>query len=512
MSIITELAAQIAAQGVPRVFGIPGSGRSLELLDALENLGIQCHVTHFEGAAAIMAGTVGHLSGTAGVALSIKGPGLANMTAGLAACQLDALPVVAVTEAYHPNESLAKIHKRLDHSGLVSAVSKGIRHLGTQTPGFGDLARWACDEVPGPVVLELTGEDIERQPFAQPERVEPRTDLLQYLEKAKQPVIIAGTLAVRKNWSAALNSLQLPVFSTAAAKGVVDETLPHAAGVYTGVGLARVPEQQILPQADLVIGLGLRSNEVLSSRTFHCPAINIDVSDELAPGIAFEATAGTDNFSMIMDHLEDASWGLEELSGCLSALGEYMLDRVFLPAHVFATVAEHFHNQVRLVLDTGYFCTIGEHQWRSRQAAWCLGSGQGRFMGIGLPTAVAAALQSPEVPTVLATGDGGIGMFVAELKLAVQHRSPLIILLMTDGGYGSVRTRALRDGLTQTPLLMSQPSWLAAMEGLGIPGTIVANQAQLETALAGWPGDNGPMYLEIPFDPDAYQAMVEDIR
>ena len=114
MKHLEALAHQMAARNVSHVFGIPGSGPSLFLLDALEKRGIRFHLTHFEGSAALMAGAIGKLSGRSGVAISIKGPGLANMLPGLAACSLDAFPVVSIAEAYLPDTPLENAHKRIE--------------------------------------------------------------------------------------------------------------------------------------------------------------------------------------------------------------------------------------------------------------------------------------------------------------------------------------------------------------------------------------------------------------
>jgi len=97
---IRTLAKAMAERGPGHAFGVPGSGQSLELIDAMSGHGVAFHSVHHEGAAAIMAGTTGRLSGRAGMAIAIKGPGLANMVGGMAACTYENLPMLAVTEAY----------------------------------------------------------------------------------------------------------------------------------------------------------------------------------------------------------------------------------------------------------------------------------------------------------------------------------------------------------------------------------------------------------------------------
>ena len=116
---IQALAKAMAANGPGHAFGVPGSGQSLDLIHALEGHGVSFHSVHHEGAAAIMAGTVGRLSGKAGMAIAIKGPGLANMVGGMAACTYENLPMLAVTEAYGAEVPLAKAHKRLDQGALI---------------------------------------------------------------------------------------------------------------------------------------------------------------------------------------------------------------------------------------------------------------------------------------------------------------------------------------------------------------------------------------------------------
>ena len=521
MSDLDILADAMHARGVTGIFGIPGSGASLTLIDALEKRGIPFHLNHFEGSGVLMAGAVGRLSGKTGVAVGIKGPGLANMLPGIAACRLEAFPVVTLSEAYLPGTPSHKAHKRLEHQALISGSAKGRRFFSVNGPGFSDLAEWSEKEVPGPVHMDFSASPLDYDDPVPDEisltassGIEP-DEISEIVSGSKRPVIIAGTYAVREKISARLNRLSVPSFSVAAAKGVIDETLPHAAGVYTGAGLTLAPEFSILPEADLVIGIGLRHNEVLNVKSFECRSINCDpLGEAFCGGFDFERVfdGSSRNLEALFLGLERKSWGQEELSGRTHTLMGHMLRAPFMPAGVFHMIERHFDHQARVILDTGNFCTIGEHTLKVRRPENYLSAGQGRYMGIGLPLSIGASLYDPEIPTILFSGDGGIGMFVAEMKLAVRHRLPLIVVLMSDGYLGSIRVRSLSDGITEKPVSIHQPSWRKVFQAFGVQSVTVDSESGIEEALNCWEREKGPLFLEACFDPDNYQRMVDGIR
>jgi acetolactate synthase-1/2/3 large subunit len=519
MKHLTNLARQIAASGIEHVFGIPGSGPSLHLLNELEKLDVRFHLTHFEGSAALMAGAFGKLGNQSGVAVSIKGPGLTNMLPGLAACSLDAFPVVSISEAYLPDAPPTASHKRIDHDKLLAGIAKVQTYLADSGPEFENLCRIAESEVPGVAHLNIAAKPADQASVqASPEEIKPSDAGLgravALIQKSSRPVVIAGTLAVRKNWCDALNRLNIPVFSTAAAKGAVNESMPQAGGVFTAVGGALSPETAILPEADLIVSLGLRHNEVLAVKPFNCPAVHIDpLGEKNSFGYRFNITLeGTaSQLDTLFETLAQKSWGLDLIDGAVAKLNTKLFESDFLPSRVYAGISRYFKNEVRLVLDTGNFCTVGEHAWQVLRPELYLAAGQGRYMGVGVPLGIGAALYDPRVPTTVFTGDGGIGMFVAELKLAVRHRLPLLIVLLSDAFLGTIRGASLNKGYTQLPTAIDQPSWIKAMEGLNVPSQRIKNSAELEAALASW-DRSGPCYFEILFDADEYQHMTDGIR
>ena len=517
MSSLDLLAEEIAAHCPGPVFGVPGSGATLTLLDKLEQRGHEFVLTHFEGTAAIMAGTLGRLSGKAGACLSIKGPGVTNMVPGLAVSAFESFPLVAVVEAYGPDAALAKAHKRIDQAALTSTVSKGITQLTAGGPGFAEVAGFASAETPGPVILELAQPEPDT-PTPLPTELQTlnginKDAVIDLVEKAKRPIVVAGALALRQELGHLLNALKVPVFSTAAAKGAIDETLSHSAGVYTGVGLELSPEHSLFKEADLVVCIGLRPSEVLATRPFGLPAVNITATQEAgSEAFEFDAIAGLEDTGDVVAILNGKSWGEDQVSSAQDQLHRALLSNTFLPAHVYEQARTHFDGNVCGVFDTGYFCTIAEHIWVAANASQCLMSGQGRYMGAGVAMALAAAIHDPSVPTVAFLGDGSIGPFIGEAKIAVERKLPLLFCLLTDGRFASIRTRSLQDGLTEKPLTPALPSWLSIMDGFGMPVYSASDERSVADALSSWTPSDGPAYLEVSFEPDSYEAMVKGIR
>ncbi len=508
-----SLANDIASLDIKTVFGIPGSGATLSLIDALEKKDIGFCLTHFEGTAVLIAATIGRLSGKAGISLSIKGPGLVNSLPGLATAWFESFPVVHLAEAFSPETPLSQAHKRLDHTSLVSAVTKGLRNICQTGPNLMEMASWAEAELPGPAVMELVTSKEPNIPIPFfPATTGNAEKITALISRSQKPIVIAGSLAIRNGWTGYLAALDIPVFSTAAAKGIIDETLSHSAGVYTGVGGKLTPEYNMISNADLVVGIGLNPREVLKVKPFQCKAVLIEsIKIPGSDGFAFSCYAGVDAIKPAIDALKQKTWGIEELSAVKNRLKSH-LDDSFLPAQVFQLIDDHFKGNVRAVMDTGYFCTIGEHIWLARKSDGCLLSGCGRYMGAGLPMAIGASMFDKSIPTIAFIGDGGIGMYLAEARIAVRNCLPLLIVLMTDNAFGSIRTRAINEGFTQNPLIMDGKSWSGIFNSMDISSIRTENLKQVGMALSSWKPGSGPLFLEIPFDLELYEAMVKGIR
>jgi acetolactate synthase-1/2/3 large subunit len=513
MSNISKLAEQISSSSLEFVFGIPGSGLSLQLLDILEKCKIKFVRTHMEATAPLMAAGAWIATGKPSAAISIRGPGITNMLPGIAACHFERLPVITISEAVSESSPPELAHKRINHREILKAVSKRVFYL-SEDFSFSDILKFATNETPGPVHIELcAGEHIEKYSIKE---IPPSDDkiILSAIHKSVRPVVIVGTFANRRPWRDILNRLKIPVFTTAAAKGAVDESSPHVAGIYTGVGLELSPEHSLLPQADLIVGIGLVHNEVLSAKPFNIPSINIINPDHISrcSGFAFQYLLDEGRFKDIAVELSLKNWGTDDVRASQERLRKTVLIEDFSPVHVFESIERTFKGCVRIGLDTGNFCVLGEHFCRIRRPDFYLSSGQGRYMGIGIPLAIGAAIHDRLTPTVVCVGDGSIGMFFSELKIVAEMNLPICIILMRDAFFASVRATALAKKMSDISLKIANPSWIKAVESFGIKSLEATDAKIIEDSLKRWNPAEGPLYIEAVFNPNTYMNATKNIR
>ena len=81
-------------------------------------------VCRHEQNAAFIAGGIGRMTGRAGVAIATSGPGVSNLTTGLATANTEGDPLVALGGAVATNEALKQIHQTMDAVSILKPVTK----------------------------------------------------------------------------------------------------------------------------------------------------------------------------------------------------------------------------------------------------------------------------------------------------------------------------------------------------------------------------------------------------
>src|SRR5438876_8808933 len=119
-SVADAVVARLCAAGVRSLFGVPGGGSNLDLIDAARRGGLPFVLTATETGGAIAAIAQAEVTGCPGACLTTLGPGVTSVVNGVACALLERAPLVVFTDTYASTAEFA--HQRLDHRALLAPV------------------------------------------------------------------------------------------------------------------------------------------------------------------------------------------------------------------------------------------------------------------------------------------------------------------------------------------------------------------------------------------------------
>ncbi|WP_431281389.1 benzoylformate decarboxylase [Humitalea sp. 24SJ18S-53] len=123
-------------------------------------------------------------------------------------------------------------------------------------------------------------------------------------------------------------------------------------------------------------------------------------------------------------------------------------------------------------------------------------------LGYALPAAVGVAMARPGTRVVALIGDGSMMYSIQAIWTAVQHRLPVTIIVVNNGGYGAMRSFGRVLGVTGAPGIdVPGLDFVALARGMGCAGECVADAASLEAALAEAFADPAPRLIDVVVDP-----------
>jgi acetolactate synthase-1/2/3 large subunit len=125
-------------------------------------------------------------------------------------------------------------------------------------------------------------------------------------------------------------------------------------------------------------------------------------------------------------------------------------------------------------------------------------------MGYGVPAAVAAKAVSPARTVICFAGDGDFLMSGQELATAVQHDLPILVVVVNNGMYGTIRMHQERHypgRVVGTDLV--NPDFAAYARAFGAYGETVTETSEFADALDRALASGGVALIELQIDPDA---------
>ncbi len=203
--VVDRLVARFQALGVKRMFGVPGGGSSLDLIEAAGRAGIEFVLCRTETAAALMAAVGAELTGVPGVVMTGIGPSAASAVNGIAYASLERAPLILITDAADRDASLPP-HQVFDQQAIFAPITKGTLRLTDENagPALDRLIQSTLVDPCGPVHLDLTVRDARAgivqahdsrdmaPPETRPESEEHLHEMAQLLAPAAAPSSSSG--------------------------------------------------------------------------------------------------------------------------------------------------------------------------------------------------------------------------------------------------------------------------------------------------------------------------------
>lgn len=521
---IEIFADSLVAGGIRHAFGVTGSGASLNLIGALTERGVTYHATHTEVAAALMAGAAGWDGTLRAMSVVIKGPGFANALPGLIANRYERRPMVSVSEAFAEDAPQGARHKRLDHNALTGEaclIHAAVSDDGPTLAGLIAAAQGA--PLAGPVHFDLMPKPGKGMRRAEAMPAGPRqgisSDVLDRVKSAQRPALVLGQDAKHLLTDDALRGLRIPIATTAAGKGLVDETSSFAAGIVSGERGRCTPEVTSLAEADLILAIGVSNDELITAGALPAPLILADLGYP-ALRVGFGAVAAfsarIEDVEQLLEELRSHDWGADAIaSRRRSIAGLFDAEGTSLGAAIIALQGLLPPGTVAIP-DTGFHCTITETLWQARTPAQALGTSRSRYMGIAVPTAIGRAIADPGRPVLCVFGEGGLAPHFFELSLAVRLCLPIVFLYARDRRYGSVVAFGPEAGFVAgaTGFDNGRAAQMAALLGCrsSRADTVKTMQDALAPLLAGGFDKSGPVFLQYDLDPETYAKAAKELR
>ena len=464
-------------EGVSHIFGIVGSS-FLDILDPLyDRDDIKFIGVRHEQGAALMADGFSRISGAPSVCLVTNGPGVLNLTYGIASAYVAHSPVVVLAPSASRSHQYRDSTQEFDQVSLFKPITKAafpINRIERLPDALRHAFRVATSGRMGPVLLDiprdlLPGEEIEldsRPPETyRSGQTRARGDIgliqkaAQMLLASERPVILAGGGV---QWSNAGPEVCRLAEVTGAAivtsYGRADAVPSDHPNFLGHLGRLGAPEGiEAAREADTILAVGTRLGQSTTffDHRFIQPGVNIiqiEVDPEaigrnypVSVGIEGDAKAVVEGLLELVREREprpNAAW-VAEIDNWRSRRaerlrGEERLDTLPMkPQRVYAELRRVMPRDAIVALDAGLAPNFGQDRLdyfepRSLMTSLDLGG-----LGFSFPASLGAQLAAPGRPVVNFNGDGGFLFNAQEFSTAVEYNIPVVSVVMNNGSWGS---------------------------------------------------------------------------
>lgn len=525
----------LIANGVDRIFGVPGESY-LPILDALVDApGIDLTIARQEGGAAMMAEADAKLTGRPGVCLVTRGPGAANAYAGVHVAAQDSTPLVLLMGQVARDDIDREAFQEVDVRTMFAGQAKWAAQVNdtARLPEY--MARafsCAMSGRPGPVVLALPEDVLSASaPVAAPEPsvvsagfpgATQMSAVAAELTRSRRPLMIVGG----EYWSGE-DCRRLLDFSAAWSLPVscafrCQDRFPNSHPNYAGdAGLGINPALAArIREADLIIGLGARLGDCTTSgfslvdipnpaqRFIHIHPDPNELGRIYQPELAINASAG---HFLAMAHELEAPSQCEWQDWTRAANADYRswtdeattVPGEFNMGTAITWLRDALPRDAIITNGAGNYSTWVHRYYRHDAYRTQLAPTSGS-MGYGLPAATAAKLRHPDREVVAFAGDGCFQMTGQELGTIAEHGLKIIVIVVNNAMYGTIRMhqeKSYPGRVSGTDI--KNPDFATIAHAYGLRGETITRTEDFADAIERARAADTACLIEIRTDPRA---------
>lgn len=513
ISVGEQVGVALGQLGVRRAFGVVGSG-NFHFTNGLVRAGVDFIAARHEGGAATMADAYARMSGEMCVVSLHQGCGLTNAMTGIGEAAKSRTPLLVVTgETTDPGSNFHIDQDMLVRS--VGAVSMRIRSAASALEDVRKAFAIALRErrtvvlnLPLNIQAEML-DDAALTPLAMVERLaapqaapESIQAFVEMLKTAERPVFIAGrgarSPAARDALLALADDVGALLAEGAVAKGLFAGR-PWAIDVAGGFSSPLTAE--LISDADLVVGWGSALNNWTTGHGHllgpDVRLVQVDLESAaigrhrpVTLGLLGDVAATAAAASTLLRGQAHSSPGYRsaELQQRLRQ-GVLWRDTPFedtgtatrIDPRTLSIALDDLVPADRVVgVDSGNFMGYPSmYLGVPDENAFCFTQAF-QSIGLGLSTAIGAALAQPGRFPVAACGDGGFLMGIAELETAVRLQLGMLIVVYNDNAYGAEVYYFQPEGHATGTVEFPDSDMAAIARGYGADGLTVRTPADLE--------------------------------
>ena len=528
------LADQLKIQGCDTVFCVPGES-FLAVLDGLYDMEeIKTIVCRQEGGAAMAAEAMGKLTGKPGVCFVTRGPGATNASAGVHVAMQDSTPMILFIGQVGRDMLDREAFQEIDYRRMFGQLAKWVAQIDSieRIPEYISRAyHTATAGRPGPVVLALP-EDVlsatchveDSKPAVQVLAKAANEDLdlaCDLLNNAERPLIIVGgggwSQQAAEDLQAFAKRNNLPVCASFRCQDYFSNSHPNYAG-HVGIGIDPKLTKRV-QEADVILNIGARLGEMTTNgfTLFDIPNPKQKLihvypgAEELGriyrPELAINAASASFISGLtpiaLLNRKQWLNWTQQANADYLATLKPLETPGLIKPEQILLHLREILNEDAIICNGAGNY-TAWVHRYYQYQPFPTQLAPTSGSMGYGLPAAIAAKIKFPERQVVCFAGDGCFLMTGQELATAVRYELDLLIVIMNNNMYGTIRMHQEKNYPGRVSgTLLSNPNFSALAKSFGAGGYRVQNLAEFMDALDYAKSTTGPVVIEAMIDPEA---------